>query len=92
MLLKGGPCDPRRVTMTVTPDADAVFVRPEPFDCEDVYAVMDKFVDGDTVTAATGAYLYTRGPRRQVDAYRKALLRLGTGRAFALKRETPRVQ
>lgn len=87
VLLKNGPCDPRRVDMTVTPDADAVFIRPEPFECHDVYAVVDKFVEDGAVLVATGEYLHTSGPRKQVDAYRKALLRLGTGRAFKVKRE-----
>lgn len=87
VLLKGGPCDPRTITMSVTVDAQHVSIRPMPFDCHDVYAITDRFVEHDQVTHATGEYLYTSGPRVQREKYRKTLLRLGTGRAFAVKTE-----
>ena len=85
--LLNGPCDPREVEMPVAVDADAVLVRPVPFHCSDVYAVMDRFIDNDIVYVATCEYLHTDGARRQTDAYRKALLKIGAGRAFRLKRQ-----
>lgn len=87
VLLKGGPCDPRNVEMVVTLDAETIGIRPMPFTCYDVYAVTERFNDFGELTHATGQYLYTDGPRKQVDDYRRAVLRLGTGRAFAVKRK-----
>ncbi len=89
MRLLGGPCDPRDVTMTVTADAAHVSIRPMPFACQDVYAITSRSMDDESgsVELADGQYLYTDGPRRDVDAYRRTLLRLGTGRAFLLKRK-----
>lgn len=87
VLLKNGPCDPRDIEMNVTDDATLVRVRPLPFGVQDVYAVVDRFVDDETLTHATGEYLYTEGPRPQVDAYRKKLVSIGTGRAFLVKRK-----
>lgn len=84
--LKNGPCDPREVEMSVTPDADAVFVRQMPFDVRDVYLVVDKFVEDGSVVIAVGEYSHTEGTRTQVNAYRQALTRIGAGRAFAIKR------
>lgn len=86
MKLLNGPCDPRAVDMLVTAEAETVSIRPIPFECRDIYKVVDRFVDDGTVTAATGTYWYTEGPRKQIDAYRRALARLGTSRAFAVKR------
>lgn len=85
--LLNGPCDPREIEMTVTVDADAVFVRPVPFDCQDVYAVTDKFIEDNQVTVATGEYLHTIGARKQTDAYRRQLARISSARAFLVKRE-----
>ncbi len=85
--LLNGPCDPRELQMLVSVDADAVYVRPVPFDCHDVYLVIDKFVEDNQVTVATGEYLHTTGTRRQLDAYRQQLARIGAGRAFKVKRE-----
>lgn len=85
--LLNGPCDPRDVEMNVTTDAEALRVRPAPFQVYDVYAVVDRFIDHDALTHATGEYLYTEGARPQVDAYRKKLVQLGTGRAFLVKRK-----
>jgi hypothetical protein len=86
VLLLKGPCDPRRADMVVTVDATEVSIRPEPFDWHDVYRVVDRRVDGDTVAEATGEYLHTVGSRSQIEAYRKALERLGTGQTFKVKR------
>lgn len=84
--LVNGPCDPRWVEMSVTVDAETVSVRPMPFNCHDVYAVTDRLSENGTVTAATADYLFTDGARKDVDAYRRALVKLGTRRAFMLKR------
>jgi hypothetical protein len=85
VLLLKGPCDPRRVSMVVSVGATEVSVRPLPFDCHDVYRVVDRRVDGGTVTEATGEYRHTAGPRTQIQAYRRAVARLGN-RAFRVKR------
>lgn len=85
--LLNGPCDPRDVEMSVTTDADAVFVRQMPFEVQDVYLVIDKFVEDGAVVLATGEYSHTTGTRQQLNAYRKALARIGAGRAFAMKRK-----
>lgn len=85
--LLGGPCDPRHLEMVVTVDAVSVGIRPMPFDCIDVYVVTDRFVDDGVVLIATGEYAYTTGTRPQRDKYRRALTRLGTGRAFMIKPE-----
>ena len=87
VLLRNGPCDPRTVEMIVTPDADALTIRPVPFACQDVYAVVDRFTEHDEVTHATGEYLYTLGARQDRDRYRRALGRIGAGRAFLVKTE-----
>lgn len=87
MKLVNGPCDPREIDMHVSADADAVFVRPIPFDVQDVYAVTDRFMDNTHVTVATGEYLHTTGTRKNIDAYRQQLGRLGMWRAFKVKRE-----
>lgn len=86
MKLLNGPCDPRAIDMVVTADAASVGIRPMPYTCYDVYRVTDRFVDDGDVIAATGEYLYTDGPRLQIDMYRKTLARLGTSRAFRVKR------
>lgn len=86
MRLVNGPCDPRAIEMVVTADAETVAIRPMPFECRDVYKVTDRFIEDGTVTAATGTYWYTEGPRRAIDQYRRTLARLGTSRAFAVKR------
>lgn len=89
VLLKGGPCDPRRIQVTVTADAAEVFVRPMPFECHDVYAVTEKIVPADgTVREATGEYRYTTGPRSQIELYRRKIAAFGTGRAFVVKRRS----
>lgn len=85
VLLRNGPCDPREVEMNVTNDATAVRVRPMPFTCYDVYAVVDRFIDDGVVTHATGEYMYTSEPRSQRDAYRRRLLQFGTGSVFKMK-------
>jgi hypothetical protein len=85
VLLLKGPCDPRRVSMIVTVDATEVSVRPLPFECHDVYGVVDRRVEGETVIEATAEYLHTDGPRMQIRAYRNAVARLGD-RAFKVKR------
>lgn len=83
--LLNGPCDPRVVAMPVAVDAQALWVRPMPFQVHDVYAVTDTFIEHEQVTHATGEYLYSEGPRPQLNAYRKALTRIGAGRAFKVK-------
>ena len=88
--LLNGPCDPRDVEMSVSPDAEQVYIRPMPFPCEDVYAITDTFREGDVLSHATGTYQYTTGTRASLDQYRRALARLGTGRAFAMKRRATR--
>lgn len=86
MRLLNGPCDPRDVEMKVSLDAKTVTVRPMPFDLQDEYVITERFVDNGEVLAATAEYQRTLGPRKQTDAYRKALGRLGAGRAFKVKR------
>lgn len=86
MKLLNGPCDPRAIDMVVTADAKLVSIRPMPFECHDVYTVTDRFVEDGKVIAATGEYLYTDGARKHLDAYRRALVRLGTSRAFRVKK------
>jgi hypothetical protein len=87
VLLLKGPCDPRRVTMTmtVTVNATEVYIRPRPFDCHDVYRVVDRRVEDNTVMEATGEYQHTVGPRLQIRDYRNMIARLGA-RAFKVKR------
>lgn len=87
MRLLNGPCDPRDVDMKVSVDAVLVLVRPMPFELDDEYVVTDRFEEQGELTYATGEYQRTIGPRKQIDAYRKALGRLGAGRAFRVKRE-----
>lgn len=84
-LLKG-PCDPRDVEMLVSDDAESLSVRPMPFDVYDVYVLTERFREGTAILVATAEYTHTTGSRPQLDAYRRALAKLGTGRAFALKR------
>ena len=73
--------------MSVTTDAQFVFVRPMPFDCHDVYRVTDRFIDQEIVTHATGEYVYTDGARPERERYRKQLIRIGAGRGFKVKSE-----
>lgn len=89
--LLNGPCDPREVEVAVAVDASVVHIRPMPFGCVDIYVISDRFIDGGELLVATGEYLYTDGPRGQRDAYRKALVRVGAGRAFRIKKDTSHV-
>jgi hypothetical protein len=86
MKLLKGPCDPRAIEMVVTADAQTVSVRPMPYDCHDIYTVTDRFLDAGEVVAATGEHQYTAGSRKQIEQYRRSLCRLGTTRAFRVKR------
>lgn len=72
--------------MKVSIDAETVSIRPVPFDLEDEYVITERFVDDGDILVATAEYCRTLGPRKQVDAYRKALGRIGAGRAFKVKR------
>lgn len=89
--LLNGPCDPRDVTMSVTLDATEIRIRPVPFDCDDVYELTDRFIDGWTVQAATALYVKTEGSREQRKQYRQALARVGMTRAFGVKAHAPRI-
>lgn len=84
--LLNGPCDPRDVEMLVSLDAQTLSVRPMPFLIDDIYVVTDRFVDGETLSHVTAEYLHTVGPRPQVEKYRKEIARVGSGRAFRVKR------
>ncbi len=90
MRLLNGPCDPRDVEMPVTVDAETIGVRPMPFEVSDIYVVTDRFIEQGEMLVGTAEYQRTLGPRKQIDAYRKALGRLGAGRAFRVKREKAR--
>lgn len=92
MRLLNGPCDPRDIEMKVSVDAKTITVRPMPFELADEYVVTERFVDNGEVLAATAEYQRTIGARKQVDAYRKALGRLGAGRAFKVKRTVAKEQ